>query len=146
MSAIRIVVIAAILLVGAPFRVLAQAPSPSSGSPVPLFSTPADPNVSNTKPTIIIVPNLIKSAQFSPDTLVTDIIRFVLDLLTTIASVIAFYYILFGGIKYLMAGPNPGPADEGRKMIVGAVAGLVIIALSYLLVQYVISEAARLAG
>jgi hypothetical protein len=129
-----------------PLAAMAQAPSPTSSGPVPLFSTPADPNVTNTKPTITLVPNLIKSASFSPETLVTDIIRFVLDLLTTIASIIAFYYILFGGIKYLMAGPNPGPADEGRKMIVGAVVGLVIIALSYLLVQYVISEAARLAG
>lgn len=142
----RLLVLIVMGLILVPLTAIAQAPSPTASGPVPLFSSPADPNVKNTKPTIIIVPNLIKSASFSSDTLVTDIIRFVLDLLTTIASIIAFYYIIFGGIKYLMAGPNPGPADEGRKMIVGAVVGLVIIALSYLLVQYVISEAARLAA
>jgi hypothetical protein len=104
-------------------RVLAQ---------TPLFSKEPLPGNATRE---IHFPNLIPS--FGTGNLAEDLFDFIVKLLADIGGLIAFGYILYGGYKYIMAGPNPAGAEEGKKMIVGAIVGLVIMALAYVLVLYV---------
>ncbi len=66
-----------------------------------------------------------------------QIFNFVIDLLALIGGLAAFFYILYGGFTYLMAGGDASKTDRARKMIFGAVIGIMIMALSFLLLQYV---------
>jgi hypothetical protein len=54
-----------------------------------------------------------------------------------VAGVIALAYLVFGGITYITGGEKG--ADSGKKIISNALVGLAIIALSYAIVNAVIS-------
>lgn len=59
------------------------------------------------------------------------------------AGILAFFYVLYGGFLYLTAGPDQSKADGGRKAIINAVIGIIIIALSYVFVQYITGDALK---
>ncbi len=59
------------------------------------------------------------------------------------AGILAFFYVLYGGFIYVTAGPDQSKADGGRKAIVNAVIGIIIIALSYVFVQYITGDALK---
>lgn len=54
-------------------------------------------------------------------------------------AVTLFIMLLIGGIKYITAGANPGNVGQARATITYAIAGIVILAMAYLLlvvIQY----------
>lgn len=59
------------------------------------------------------------------------------------AGIIAFFYVLFGGFLYLTAGGDAGATDKARKTITNAIIGIVLITVSYVIVNYVISKTAN---
>ncbi len=73
---------------------------------------------------------------FSGD-LVGGIFQFVVSLFALLAGLAAFGAVLYGAFRVITAGPNASQADEGKKIITGAVIGIVIMALAYLVVLYV---------
>ena len=80
-------------------------------------------------------PNLI--TRFTGPDVVGDAFSFVLDILTLFGGVIAFGYMVYGGVKFITSAGVPAQAEEGKKIVVGAVVGVVIIALAYVLTNYV---------
>lgn len=80
-------------------------------------------------------PNLISA--FTSGDFLNDIFGFVVGLLATIGGVMAFIYILYGGVKFVTSGGNPAGAEEGKKMIIGAIIGIMIISLAYVVVLFV---------
>ena len=46
-------------------------------------------------------------------------------------GVIAFLVLIYAGISYMTAGADAEKADRAKKMIIGAVIGLIIIVTSY---------------
>jgi cytochrome bd-type quinol oxidase subunit 2 len=59
----------------------------------------------------------------------------------TFLGVLAVLMIIFGGILYITAGGDPQKADKGKKIIMYAVIGIVIILLSWALVSTVLGVA-----
>lgn len=95
----------------------------ASGQPIP-------------KPTVGL-PNL--SQLFGENTTLQDILDFVIRVLLIIGGIAAFFFVFYGGIKYITSGPNSTGAEEGKRMITGALIGIVIIALAYVLVLYIVN-------
>ena len=54
-----------------------------------------------------------------------------------LAGMAAVLFIIYGGFLYITAAGNDGQAKEGRKTLVNALIGLVLVVLSYLIVQVV---------
>ena len=105
----------------------------TSGLPEPgggLFK----PNSSSTN-RVIHFPNLISS--FTSGDFLQDIFRFVLDILATVSGLLAFGYFLYGAVKFVIAGGNPAPVEEGKKIMVGSIVGMLIISLAYVVTVYV---------
>lgn len=100
-----------------------QASNPTGG----LFARP------NT--TQIGFPNLI--TRFSGGDFAADAFGFILDILTTIGGIVAFAYLIYGGVKFITSGGNPASVEEGKKIIIGSVVGVLIIAVAYVLVVFV---------
>jgi hypothetical protein len=98
----------------------------------PLFTRPEESQA----PPFTFLPKLSNLIADNAD-LLNSIFGILQTVLATIGGTLAFVYIFWGGYKYLLAGPNPESADEGKKMIAGAIVGLVIIALAYVLINYV---------
>ncbi len=53
----------------------------------------------------------------------------------TIAVIAAFGMIVFGGVEYLVSAGSPGKVSSGVEKIKNAVIGLLIILISYLVLQ-----------
>ena len=56
-----------------------------------------------------------------------------------IAPFITMIYIILGGYRYVLAGGNQEKAQAAKSTVVNAIKGLVVILVSYLLVDYVLS-------
>ncbi len=62
-----------------------------------------------------------------------DLIGTIIDWMLLIAGVLAVAYLVYAGIQYIVGGPK---ADElAKKQIVNAITGIVIIILSYVIVN-----------
>lgn len=66
-----------------------------------------------------------------------EIIQAVIAWILVLAAAIAIVYLVYGGILYITAGPDAEKATKGRTAIVNAVIGIVIIALSFVILQLV---------
>jgi Zn-dependent protease with chaperone function len=64
----------------------------------------------------------------------------VINFLLLIAGIIAFFYVLYGGFMYLTSGGDQTGAQKGRTMIANALIGIVIIFLSYALVNFFVNR------
>jgi hypothetical protein len=54
-----------------------------------------------------------------------------------LAGILLFIMLLFGGYKYLTSGGDPKAVDSAQKTLTSAVAGLVLVALAYLILRFV---------
>jgi hypothetical protein len=60
-------------------------------------------------------------------------------ILATVAAIGAVIMIMVGGFVYITSGGDASKASNGRRMIIGAVVGLAVIALAELFVVIVIN-------
>lgn len=71
------------------------------------------------------------------DGTVASMFRLILNWALTIAFLAAVIYLIYGGFQYISSAGNTDLATKGRATIVNAVIGIVIIVLSYTIVQIV---------
>jgi hypothetical protein len=73
----------------------------------------------------------------SADTLLGGIFRNAITLIFTVASVSAVIMFLWGAVKWILSGGDKEAIAAARKKIVAALVGLVILALSFLVLSLV---------
>jgi len=61
----------------------------------------------------------------------------VVGFILIVAAIIAIIYLLYSGILYLTAAGNEANADKGRKGILNAVIGIIIIVLAFVILRVV---------
>lgn len=64
-------------------------------------------------------------------------VRLVINWALYLSAIVAVIYIIIGGFLYMTSAGDSGQAGKGRTTLVNALIGLVIIVLSYLIVQIV---------
>lgn len=57
----------------------------------------------------------------------------------SIAGIVAFFYLIYGGFMYLTAAGNAEQSKKGGQTIMNAIIGLIIIALAWALISYVVT-------
>lgn len=62
----------------------------------------------------------------------------ILNFVLLIAGLLAFFYVLYGGFVYLTAGGDASKADTGRKIIINALIGVILIFISFSLVRFIV--------
>src|SRR3990172_343812 len=65
----------------------------------------------------------------------TDVVGVLVSTLFIIAIVVALFYLIFGGFKWLTSGGDKGAVQAAREHIIAAIIGLVIIFLSYFILN-----------
>ncbi len=76
-------------------------------------------------------------AGFLGATSLTGLILKIINLLLGVAAIIAVFFIVVGGYRYIFSNGNDEQAQAGRKTLTNAVIGLVIIILAYAIVTIV---------
>lgn len=80
--------------------------------------------------------------NFNLVTLATVVLNFVI----LIAGILAIFYLIWAGIQYITASTDEEKAKKARAGIYNAVIGIVVIVLSYIIIQYVSQIAKNTAG
>lgn len=73
-----------------------------------------------------------------------DLVARIANVLAGVAGVIAFFYLLYAGILYITAGNSPDQAKRAQLAIVNVVIGILVIALSYLIIRTIGTFAGRI--
>lgn len=77
-------------------------------------------------------PNIVAAAEGNLGTNISDVINYFLGIL----GLIAVAFLIYAGILMVTAGGNDEQVTKARKIIMYAVAGIVIILLSYTIVTF----------
>ncbi len=74
-------------------------------------------------------------------TKVNDIIRTVINIFSFVVGVVSVIMIILGGFKYVTSGGDSNNVSSAKNTIIYALIGLVIVALSQFIVQFVLTRA-----
>ena len=96
--------------------------------------------------TVLVLP-LLASAQFATpgvqdtglpeDANITELLLRIINILLAIAGLVAVVFLIIGGFRYITAGGNEEAAEAGKKTIINAIIGIVVIILSFVIVRVV---------
>ncbi len=75
---------------------------------------------------------------------ITRTAQILLNVVFGIAGVLAVAYLVWAGLSYVTAGSDTEKAGKARQAIVHAVIGLIIIALAFVIVYWVLQATSRL--
>lgn len=95
---------------------------------------------------LMVVP-LMASAQWQEpeagdsglpeDSNVNELLIRIINVLLAVAGLVAVVFLIIGGFRYITAGGNEEAAEAGKKTIVNAIIGIVVIILSFVIVRVV---------
>ena len=67
------------------------------------------------------------------------VVQNILNVVISIASIIAVIFIIIGGVQYMGSSGDPGKIKKAKDTILYAVIGLVVCALAFVIVNFVIN-------
>jgi hypothetical protein len=73
---------------------------------------------------------------------IDSILEIALNLLSLVAGVIAVIMIIIAGIKFLTSQGDPAKVASARNTVIYAIVGIIIVAMSQIIVRFVIDRAA----
>jgi hypothetical protein len=71
---------------------------------------------------------------------VDSVVEIVVNVLLFIVGIISVIMIIIGGIRFVTAGGNAASVTAARNTILYAVIGLIVAALAYAIVQFVVDQ------
>ena len=74
--------------------------------------------------------------------LIANVIR----LLLLVSGALAVVFVIYGGYQYITAGGNEEQAESGKKTLINAIIGVVVIILAYVIINVVINTIAGTGG
>lgn len=85
-----------------------------------------------------IVPSSISTATGGEQS-ITSLVKTIINYFLGFLGILILALIIYGGFLYVTAGVSEGGADTGKKIITYAVIGVIIILLSYVFVNTLLS-------
>jgi hypothetical protein len=80
------------------------------------------------------------NGETNPEGRVNTIIKTVINIFSLVVGVIAVIMIIIGGLKYITSGGDSGNVTGAKNTILYAIIGLVIVALSQIIVRFVLAK------
>jgi len=88
-----------------------------------------------------IVPGEIVTATGGEDSLI-DLVRTIINYFLGFLGILTLAIIIYGGFMYVTAGVNEAGADTGKKILTYAAIGIIVILLSFVIVNTLLGAAA----
>jgi hypothetical protein len=82
-------------------------------------------------------PGLPGTAFGAGDATIGATITAIVGIALAIAGLIAILFLIIGGFRYVTAGGNEEAAESAKKIILNAIIGIIVIILSYVILQVV---------
>ena len=91
--------------------------------------------ISNPDPTLFV--------SFS-DNSVKGVLTFaILNVILPLTGIVAVLFVIIGGYQYMASGANEEMAEQGKKTLQNAITGLVVVILSYVIVNVIINTVSQ---
>jgi uncharacterized sodium:solute symporter family permease YidK len=71
---------------------------------------------------------------------ITSIVKTVINILSVLVGVVAVIMIIIGGLKYVTSNGDSNAISSAKNTILYAIVGLVIVAMSQFIVQFVLNK------
>ena len=68
---------------------------------------------------------------------IPGLIVFIIQILLYIAGGVAVLFVIIGGFQYILSAGNAETATKGKKTVINAIIGIVLIILSYMVISVV---------
>lgn len=75
-----------------------------------------------------------------------DLIVNIIRLLLMFAGAIAVVFVIIGGYQYLTSGGNEEQAEKGKKTLINAIIGIVVIVMSYVVINVIVNMVSSNSG
>ena len=69
----------------------------------------------------------------------SDLIVNVIRLMLLFAGAIAVVFVIIGGYQYIASGGNEETAEKGKKTLINAIIGIVVIVLAYAIINVIVN-------
>lgn len=76
----------------------------------------------------------------APGNTLSDRIKTVVNILSTIVGIAAIVMIIVGGLRYVTSGGDSGSISGAKNTIIYAIIGLIVVALAQFIVRFVITQ------
>jgi hypothetical protein len=73
----------------------------------------------------------------SNSTDVQSLVVMIIDIVLSVAGIIAVLFVIIGGYWYILSGGNEETAEKGKKTLTNAIIGIIIIVLSFVIVRVI---------
>lgn len=67
-----------------------------------------------------------------------SVVSSVVTILLIAAALIALFFLIYGGLRWITSGGDKGKVDEARKTIIASIIGLIIALLAYFIITVVL--------
>jgi hypothetical protein len=91
----------------------------------------------------VCVPKSNGSGGLTSKKTLGEVMLYVIRALLTLGGVIAVLFIIIGGFQYITSSGNDEAAEKGKKTLINAVIGLVIIIMSFVIVSVITNLVTR---
>ena len=68
---------------------------------------------------------------------IDELVARVANVVAAVAGIIAFFYLIYAGILYITSGNSPEQAKRAQGAIANVIIGIIVIAMSYLLIRVI---------
>lgn len=84
--------------------------------------------------TVDILPG---SLQTSATVTLPNVIKWIITIIVAAGFILAFVFLVIGGIRWILAGGDKTKVEGARGQVIGALVGLVIIILAFVVIMFV---------
>ncbi len=85
------------------------------------------------------LPSLFGTGGLNSSTSLSDLIVRIIDILLTFGGVIAVVFVIIGGYQYVVSGGNEETAEKGKKTLINAIIGVIVIVLAYAIINVLVN-------
>lgn len=82
--------------------------------------------------------NLVPPGRDLANLGINEVLSFVINAAFFVAAILALLYLIWGGINWITSGGDQEGVDAARKKIIAAIIGLIIVLLSYFILNFVL--------
>lgn len=93
-----------------------------------------------------LAPNGACTTGTDPEARVQNVIKLAIRIFQIIVGIIAIFYVITGGLKYITSGGDSGSIGTAKNTILYAAIGLIVVALAEVVVQFVLTQANKTGG
>ena len=77
---------------------------------------------------------------------VLDLIVSIIRILLMFSGAVAVLFVIIGGFQYITSGGNEEQAEKGKKTLINAIIGVIIIILSYTIINVIVNTVQNCTG